>query len=123
MSLVFQGDIVNYASPNASGIRPAMILDLYDDGTADLRIFNPYSEGQMDIQRVVQSEDGQPGTFTSGAGAKGRGKLNQPMNAEDNTTVALEDGSDTAALGDYLLIGSEYMKVVDASDKSNLEVE
>jgi hypothetical protein len=122
--LVFLGDIVNYQPPQSFG-GPALagiVTQVYDDGTADLRLFGAYCAGTTDVSRAAQSDDAQPGTFFYPKGAKGAGRLAQPLNDTTDTTVALENGSDAAAVDDYLLIDQEYMQVASILSPNNLSV-
>jgi hypothetical protein len=120
--LVFLGDAVSFLGPNGGGPFAAFVMGTYPDGSADLHVLNGYVQGTTDIQKAPQSDDGTPGTFWYTRGAKGAGLLAQPLNDSTDTTVALENGSDVAAVGDNLLIDQEYMTVTAIINANNLTV-
>jgi hypothetical protein len=120
--IVFLGDAVSYAGPGGAGPYAALVIAAYADGSADLRVFNGYCEATTDVQKAPQSDDATPGTFWYTKGAKGAGRLAQPLNDSTDTTVALENGSDVAASGDNLLIDDEYMTVTSVINANNLAV-
>jgi hypothetical protein len=122
--LAFLGDIVNYQPPQSLGGPPlaGIVTQVHDDGTADLRLFQSYCGGTIDVARATQSDDATLGTFFYPKGAKGAGLLDLPLNDTTDTTVALRTGSDVAAVDDYLLIEQEYMQVTAIISPNNLTV-
>jgi hypothetical protein len=49
------GDIVYFNAPAALGgpQRAAIVIELHDDGTADVRVFNGYAQSTTDFQNVA----------------------------------------------------------------------
>jgi hypothetical protein len=124
MALTLLGDIVTYVSPLALGNPPraAIIIEMHDDSTVDLRVFNGFVAGTTDVENVSESVIPTPGSFYSQRGSKGAGVLHMPLNDSTDDIVALDDANPFVGVDDNLLIDSEYMTVTDASDLSNIKV-
>jgi hypothetical protein len=64
------GDLVQYQSPEpGASALAALVITVHENGKADLRVFNGYTLGTMDVQNVEFSDSVEPGK-ASKLGAK-----------------------------------------------------
>jgi hypothetical protein len=115
------GDTVNYNPSLTEPVRAAVVIEVHSDGTVDLRVWGGYCQGSTDLEKVAQSDWGDPGTFFYPKGVKGGDLLKQPMNDTTDTAMILQTGG-LGEVGDWLLVEEEYMVISSVTSPTNWTV-